>query len=135
MTPACGPNILPSRHDALLPVRNRNSSTAHFLLRRAPASVCSAAVDQRARELAKPAFEEYMDDKIDAAELDKRKAAARQKAAAEHKPLATLDAAFSAYTKAVAAREAADKAAEAEDAADAELVAALRALEKAGWAG
>ncbi len=98
-------------------------------------SVCSAAVDQRARELAKPAFEEYMDDKIDAAELDKRKAAARQKAAAEHKPLATLDAAFSADTKAVAAREAADEAAEAEDAADAELVAALRALEKAGWAG
>ena len=72
-----------------------------------------------------------MDDKIDAAELDKRKAAARQKAAAEHKPLATLDAAFSAYTKAVAAREAADKAEDAEDAADAELVAALRALEKA----
>ena len=62
-----------------------------------------------------------------------------EKAAAEHKPpahsLATLDAAFSADTKAVAAREAADKAAEAEDAADAELVAALRALEKAGWAG
>ena len=98
-------------------------------------SVCSAAVDKCAFELARPALEEYMASRIDEAELKRRKAAAREKAAAEHKPLATLDAAFAAYTKAVAAREAADKAAEAEDAADAELVAALRALEKAGWAG
>ena len=70
-------------------------------------SVCSAAVDKRVRELAQPALDDFMADRIDAAELVKRKAAAREKAASEHKPLATLDAAFAAYmyTKAVAVRE------------------------------
>ena len=47
-------------------------------------SVCTAAVDKRARELALPAFDEYMADRIDAAELDKRKAEAYAKATAEH---------------------------------------------------
>ena len=47
-------------------------------------SVCTAAVDKRARELAQPAFDEYMADLIDAAELDRRKAEAREKATAEH---------------------------------------------------
>ena len=101
-------------------------------------SVCSAAVDKRVRELAQPAFDDYLADKIDAAELDKRKKAAREKAAAEHKPLATLDAAFAAYTQAVAAREKAyqayTKAEEAEDAAEAKLAVALRELEQ-GQAG
>ena len=36
------------------------------------------------RELALPAFDEYMADRIDAAELDKRKAEAYAKATAEH---------------------------------------------------
>ena len=101
-------------------------------------SVCSAAVDKRAFELARPALEEYMASRIDEAELKRRKAVAREKAAAEHKPLATLDAAFAAYTKAVAAREKAyqayTKAEEAEDAAEAKLTAALREHEK-GQAG
>ena len=101
-------------------------------------SICTAEVDKRASELARAAFDEYMADKIDATELDKRKAAARAKAAAEHKPLATLDGAFKAYTEAVAAREAAQqaytKAEEAEDAAEAKLTAALREHEK-GQAG
>jgi hypothetical protein len=44
----------------------------------------TAAVDKRARELALPAFDEYMADRIDAAELDKRKAEAYAKATAEH---------------------------------------------------
>lgn len=61
-------------------------------------SVCSAAVDKRVRELAQPALDDYMADKIDEPELKRRKAEARKKAAAEHKPLATLDAAFAAYT-------------------------------------
>ena len=43
-----------------------------------------APVDKRARELALPAFDEYMADRIDAAELDKRKAEAYAKATAEH---------------------------------------------------
>ena len=101
-------------------------------------SVCSAAVDKRVRELAQPALDAYMADKIDEAELKRRKAAAREKAAAEHKPLATLDAAFAAYTKAVAAREKAyqayTKAEDAEDAAEAKLAVALRELEQ-GQAG
>ena len=101
-------------------------------------SVCSAAVDKRVRELAQPALDDFMADRIDAAELVKRKAAAREKAASEHKPLATLDAAFAAYTKAVAAREKAyqayTKAEAAEDAAEAKLAVALRELEQ-GQAG
>ena len=50
-------------------------------------SVCTAAVDKRARELAQSAFDEYMADRIDAAEFDRRKAEARAKATAEHAPL------------------------------------------------
>ena len=33
-------------------------------------SVCSAAVDKRTRELVHPALDDYMADKIDAAELE-----------------------------------------------------------------
>ena len=73
---------------------------------------------------------------FDAAELDRRKAAARAQAEAEHAPLSKLDKAFSSYTAAVAARVAAEDAAEkaiaaataAEDAAEAELQAAMKAL-------
>ena len=59
-------------------------------------------------------------------------AAAREKAAAEHRPLATLDGAFAAYTNAVADRARAEAA---EDAAEAKLEAALHALEQKGQAG
>ena len=73
-----------------------------------------------------------MADKIDEAELGRRKAAARKTAEAEHAPLSALDAAFGKYTAAVAARVAAeegvDKAMAAEDAAEAEVQAAVRAL-------
>ena len=95
-------------------------------------SVCSAAVDQRVEALTQPAFKDFIADKIDAAELTRRKAAARKAAEAEHAPLSALDAAFGKYTAAVAARVAAeegvDKAMAVEDAAEAEVQAAVRAL-------
>ena len=95
-------------------------------------SVCSAAVYKRVIELIGPAVQEFVADKIDEAELGRRKAAARKTAEAEHAPLSALDAAFGKYTAAVAARVAAeegvDKAMAAEDAAEAEVQAAVRAL-------
>ena len=97
-------------------------------------SVCTAAVDKRARELALPAFDEYMADRIDAAEFDRRKAEARAKATAEHAPLTELERASAEYMEAVSARtkaEAARSTSEAaEDAAEAKLEAVLRGLER-----
>ena len=97
-------------------------------------SVCTAAVDKRTRELAQPAFDEYMADRIDAAELDRRKAAAREKATAEHAPLTELERASAEYTGAVSARTKAEAALAtseaAEDAAEAQLEAVLRELER-----
>jgi len=90
-------------------------------------SVCTAAVDARVRELTQPAFEQWMADQIDDAELDRRKAEARAKATAEHAPLTELESASSGYMEAVSART---KAEAAEDAAEAKLEAVLRALER-----
>ena len=61
----------------------------------------SAAVAKRARELALSAFDEYMADRIDAAEFDRRKAEARAKATAEHAPLTELERASAEYIEAV----------------------------------
>ena len=101
-------------------------------------SVCSAAVDKRLRELAQPAVDDYLSDKIDEAELARRKAAARAKAEAEDEPLCNLDAAFAKYTSAVASRVAGEEAVApllaAEDAAEAELRAILPS-EEAGPSG
>ena len=90
-------------------------------------SVCTAAVDKRARELAQPALDEYMADQIDEATLKQRKAAAREKATAEHAQLTELERASAEYTEAVSART---KAEAAEDAAEAKLEAVLRELER-----
>ena len=89
-------------------------------------------------ELIRPAVADYVVDKIDEAELGRRKAAARAKAESEHAPLSKLDAAFSAYTAAVpvAARVAAEDEAEkaiaaataAVDVAASELQAAVKTL-------
>jgi hypothetical protein len=101
-------------------------------------SVCTAAVDKRARELAQPALDEYMADRIDEATLKQRKAEARAKATAEHAPLTELERASAAYTQAVCARTKAEAALStseaAEDAAEAKLEAVLRGLER-GQAG
>ena len=70
-----------------------------------------------------------MADQFDAAELDKRKAAARAKATAEHAPLNALERASAAYMAAVEARR---QAAAAEDAAEATLEALLREVEQGG---
>jgi len=72
---------------------------------------------------------QYMADQFDAAELDKRKAAARAKATAEHVPLNALERASAAYMAAVEARR---QAAAAEDAAEATLEAVLREVEQGG---
>ena len=90
-------------------------------------SVCTAAVDKRARELAQSAFDEYMADRIDAAELDRLKTEARVKATREHAPLTELERASAEYTEAVSART---KAEAAGDAAEAKLEAVLRELER-----
>ena len=96
-------------------------------------SVCTAAVDKRVRELAQPAFDEYMADRIDAAELDRRKAEAREKATAEHAQLTELERASAEYTEAVSARTKAEAALAtleaAEDAAEARLEAVMLGLE------
>ena len=88
----------------------------------------------RVRELAQPALDEYMADRIDAAELDRRKTQARQKATAEHAPLTELDRASAGYMEAVSARTKAEAALStseaAEDAAEAKLEAVLHALEQ-----
>jgi len=94
-------------------------------------SLCQEAVDARVHELLKPAVQEYAKGKIDGAELDTRREAARQQAAAGHAPLTKLDQAFADYNAAVAARV---KAEAAEDAAGAKLEAALAELER-GQAG
>ena len=94
----------------------------------------SAAVAKRARELALSAFDEYMADRIDAAEFDRRKAEARAKATAEHAPLTELERASAEYIEAVSARTKAEAALStseaAEDAAEAKLEAVLRGLER-----
>ena len=90
-------------------------------------SVCTAAVDKRVRELIQPAVDQWVAEEIDAAELDRRKAEAREKATAEHAPLTELERASAEYTEAVSART---KAEAAEDAAEAKLEAVLRGLER-----
>ena len=90
-------------------------------------SVCTAAVDKRVRELIQPAFDQWVAEEIAAAELDRRKAEAREKATAEHAQLTELERASAEYTEAVSART---KAEAAEDAAEAKLEAVLRGLER-----
>ena len=88
-------------------------------------SLCASEVAARARTLMQAHYQEFCDEKIDGAELERRRAAAREQAEKEHPPLSALDKAFAAYTAAAAA----------EQAAEATLEAALRALEKKGDAG
>ena len=90
-------------------------------------SVCTAAVDKRARELIQPAIDQWVADQIDEATLKQRKAEAREKATAEHAQLTELERASAEYTEAVSART---KAEAAEDAAEAKLEAVLRGLER-----
>ena len=94
-------------------------------------SVCTVAVDKRARELTLSAFDEYMADQIDEATFKQRKAAAREKATAEHVPLTELERASAEYTEAVSSKaEAALATLEAaEDAAEARLEAVMLGLE------
>ena len=95
-------------------------------------SLCASEVDARAHELMEDAVREFIAKKIDGAELERRREAAREQAEKEHPPLSALDKAFAAYTAAAAAEQAAEAKREA---AEATLEAALHALEKKGEAG
>ena len=89
-------------------------------------SLCSAETEANLKRLCQPSIDAFMNDDIDAAELERRKATARKQALAEHEPLVRLEDAYAAYNASVEARTAAEKA---EDAAKARLECALRVLE------
>ena len=89
-------------------------------------SHCQVAVDATARELLKQ--QDWLDDNVDGDELERRKVAARQEAAAGYAPLTKLDQAFAEYNATIEARL---RAKAAEDA----LEAALAELERGHEAG
>jgi len=95
-------------------------------------SLCVSEVDARAHELMEEPFRDFLAKKIDGAEIERRREAAREQAAKEHPTLSALDKAFAAYTAAAAAEQA---AAAKREAAEAKLEAALCALEIKGEAG
>ena len=88
--------------------------------------------EAKVRALLKSAIDDFVCDKIDAAALESRKAAARAQAEKEHPQLAKLQDAFEAYTAAVDARVAAEDTLSqlqaSEDKADANLRAVVSAL-------
>ena len=88
-------------------------------------SMCAEAVEAKTRTLLKDDFEAFVGDKIDAATLESRKAAARLEAEKGHPRLAKLNAAYDAYTSAVATRVAAE---DVEDGAEAAVRAAVNEL-------
>lgn len=91
-------------------------------------SLCDSDVDAEYRELIKPAVEDYLRDTIDKDELDRRKMAARETAAAKHPPLVTLNQAYKEYELKRLALAAAEAAL---DMSEAGLEAALIAIEQA----
>ena len=96
-------------------------------------SSTNGAIKRRMKELAAADYDEFMEDKIDEAELKKRKEAARAQATADHQQRTALDKAYDEYTAAGEAREAACKAqataADVEEAAEAALHKVLQLLE------
>lgn len=84
-------------------------------------------IEERARELAQNAFAEYFADMIDEEELKRRKAAAREKAAAEY----CLEDAQYVYVQATEARVDAEKAFTAAVMAEEEAFAKLNRLQQA----
>ena len=101
-------------------------------------SSTNVAIKRRMKELAATATDEYLEDRIDEAELKRRKEAARAQATADHQQRTALDQAYDEYTAAGEAREAACRAqaaaADVEEAAEAALYKVLQLLE-AGAAG
>ena len=100
---------------------------------RVAAQSLSVSVDQRARELAQPAIDDYFADRIGEDELNRRKADANEAANAElGNALDPVESAYGAYTAASAAREAAEQAlavaVRAEEEAASVVDAELRAL-------
>ena len=68
-------------------------------------STTDSAIEKKAKEVAQPAFNDYMSDKIDEAELKCRKVEARVRATLEHKQRHTLDKAYDAFLSAGRSRE------------------------------
>ena len=101
-------------------------------------SSTNVAIKRRMKELAATATDEYLEDRIDEAELKRRKEAARAQATADHQQRTALDQAYDEYTAAGEAREAACRAqataTDVEEAAEAALYKVLQLLE-AGAAG
>eukprot|EP00966_Prymnesium_polylepis_P265444 6132143-Prymnesium_polylepis.2 len=91
-------------------------------------------VEQRAKELAQGALEQFWKDEIDAAEVDRRKKAAREEAAGEHGALGALDEAYAKLVAAFGAREEAEKACDAAEKARVEAEAAAAAAAAASAA-
>ena len=93
----------------------------------------AGAVEKRVQEIMKRHFDEWASDKIDTAELERRKASAPKQAAAELQSCTALDEAFDAYAEAVRVREMAweqyGKAAGFEEAAAKKVLKELAALE------
>ena len=116
-------------------MRKRSTSGRGALADRVEAAKIAheSSVELRTKEIMKMAFEEWSNDVIDTEELDKRKAGAPKQAAAENQNAKTLDKAFSAFNKAVAAGEKAweayNQAADEEEAAEAAVLKALEAME------
>lgn len=98
-------------------------------------STWSAVAEEEYRALVKPSFDAYVANEIDSAEMDRRKAAARQQArlARGQDGIAVLDAAYDDFVAACAATEAAEKALTAartaQDEAEDKVGAAVVAVE------
>jgi hypothetical protein len=97
-------------------------------------SVCESKANRRYHELIAPAFEDYALDRIDEAELKRRKTAAVEKVSSEQYGLAVLNSADGALEAALAAVAAAEEALEAAlqtaDGAAEKVEAALRTIEE-----
>ena len=72
-------------------------------------STTDAAITRRMKEIIQPVIDEWLDGKVEATELKRRKEAAKAQATTEHVDRSSLDDAFEAYTAAVKAREAAEE--------------------------
>ena len=117
-----------------LPVKRSRSQAQQLEKRVAEArALTDMAIDERARALVNTAVDEWMSDQIDVSQLHRRKAEARDEAAAEQDLRVALDQADDAHSEAMQARDAAflayQEAEAAVDAAEAAVNAALAPLE------
>tara|TARA_B110001452_G_scaffold91009_1_gene74950 strand:+ start:268 stop:1098 length:831 start_codon:yes stop_codon:yes gene_type:complete len=92
--------------DADTPRKRSRNQEAQLEERVAKArSTTDIAIEKKAKEVAQPAFNDYMSDKIDEAELKHRKVEARLRATVEHKQRHALDKAYDAFLSAGRSRQ------------------------------